>query len=123
MMRLLRLLLALVGLFVLVLLAVSNRGLVTLSFYPLPFTYETYIFAVFFTGLVLGAVIGWLAQFFSSHDRRVEARRLKRRFVAEQVRSDVRRRQEEQDAAKKVREQQRTNEPAGARLAISAPSR
>ncbi|MEO1018434.1 MAG: hypothetical protein AAFY56_12185 [Pseudomonadota bacterium] len=113
----------LVGLIVMVVLAVNNRELVQLSFYPLPFTYEAQIFAVFFAGLVIGCGLGWMAQVFASHSRRVEARRLKRRFVAEQVRTDVKRRQEEQQAAKMVREQQRDGSPVGPHIAISAPTR
>ncbi len=121
--KLVRLLLGIVGLIVIVVLAVNNRQIVELSFYPLPFTYETYVFAVFFGGLVIGSVLGWMAQIWASHDRRVEARRLKRRYVAEQVRADVLRRQEEEEAAKKVRERQQATAPSGRPLAISAPGR
>ncbi len=123
MLRLLRLLIAIVALVVLVTLAVNNREPVTVSFFPLPFTYSTPIFYVFGVGLIIGCVVGWLTHVLSAHNRRVEYRQLKRQHVAEQVRQEVKQRQEEEAAGKKVRERQQALGKPGRAVAISTPAR
>ena len=58
MIKLLRLLLALFGLVFIVMLAVDNRGIVEIVFWPLPFRYHMPLYAVFLIGLVAGALLG-----------------------------------------------------------------
>ena len=50
MIKLLRLLLALFGLVFIVMLAVDNRGIVEIIFWPLPFRYHMPLYAVFLPG-------------------------------------------------------------------------
>ena len=58
MIKLLRVLLALVGVVLIVMLAVDNRGIVELVFWPLPFRYHMPLYAVFLIGLLAGALLG-----------------------------------------------------------------
>ena len=58
MIKLVRLLLALVGVIVIVMLAVDNRGIVEVIFWPLPFQFRMPLYAVFLAGLVLGPRTG-----------------------------------------------------------------
>ena len=39
-------------------LSVDNRGMVELVFWPLPFTYQLPLYAVFLIGLFVGAILG-----------------------------------------------------------------
>ena len=74
MIKLLRMLLALVGLVLIVVLAVDNRGPVEIVFWPLPFTYRMPLYAVFLLGLGAGALLGGAAVWLSGLARRSEAR-------------------------------------------------
>jgi uncharacterized integral membrane protein len=64
---------------IVVLFAISNRGVVTLDFWPLPFIQKSQIFIPIlisaFLGLLFGGVITW---FSASHGRK-KARQIKRR--------------------------------------------
>ena len=66
MIKLVRLLLALVGVIVIVMLAVDNRGIVDIVFWPLPFTYRMPLYAVLLIGLFVGALLGGTALWLSS---------------------------------------------------------
>ena len=52
--KLLTFLLALLGALVIIVLSVDNRDIVDIVFWPLPFTYQMPLYAVFLIGLVAG---------------------------------------------------------------------
>ena len=58
MIRLIRLILALVGLIVIVAFAIANRAPVEVSFAPLPFVVELPVYGVLLLGLVIGGLLG-----------------------------------------------------------------
>ena len=114
MIKLLRLLLGLVGLVLIIMLAVDNRQPVNLNFWPLPFSYEMPLYAVFLLGLFAGALLGGIALWLSSHANRREARAMRRRVRAIEYQDKLRREREEQD----ILEQARRKTQA---IAIEAP--
>lgn len=103
MVKLLRLLLALVGLLVIVAFAVANRGTVRVSFWPLPIDYGLPLFAVFLIGLFVGVILGGLAYWLSRHRRRAEHRQLKRRLAGYEYRERMQQESAEAAEAERVR--------------------
>ncbi len=114
MIKLLRLLLALVGLIVIVMLAVDNREPVQVIFWPLPFSMQVPLYWVLLFGLALGAVLGGAAVWLSNLSNRREARALRRKVKAVEYQERLKREREEQE----ILEQARRKTQA---LAISAP--
>jgi uncharacterized integral membrane protein len=114
MIKLLRLLLALLGLIVIVMLAVDNRAPVELIFWPLPFRYQVPLYWVFLFGLFVGAVLGGLSLWLSSWGRRRETRAMRRRMRAVEYQERLKREREEQE----ILEQARRKTQA---IAIEAP--
>lgn len=53
--------------------AVANRAPVTIELWPLPYTYEVPIFAMAFTGLGAGVLIGMIAAWSLGRSRRRRA--------------------------------------------------
>jgi len=103
MIKLLRLLLALFGLVFIVMLAVDNRGIVEIIFWPLPFRYHMPLYAVFLLGLFAGALLGGLALWLSNHDRRSEARALRRKVKAVEYQDRLKKEREEQEVLEMAR--------------------
>ena len=103
MIKLLRLLLALFGLVFIVMLAVDNRGIVEIIFWPLPFRYHMPLYAVFLLGLFAGALLGGLALWLSNHDRRSEARALRRNVKAVEYQDRLKKEREEQEVLEMAR--------------------
>lgn len=114
MIKLLRLLLGLVGLVLIVMLAVDNRQVINLNFWPLPFSYEMPLYAVFLLGLFAGALLGGTALWLSSRADRREARALRRRVRAIEYQEKLRREREEQAILEQARRKTQT-------IAIEAP--
>ena len=112
--RLLRLLLGLLGLILIVMLAVDNRQPVNLVFWPLPFSYEMPLYAVFLLGLFAGALLGGTALWLSSSTDRRQARAMRRRVRAIEYQERLNREREEQE----ILEQARRKTQA---IAIEAP--
>ena len=110
-----RTLLALLGIVVIVLLAVDNRQMVEIVFWPLPFTYSMPLYVVFLVGLFAGALLGGIAVWLSTRSYRSEARTLKRRVEAVERQEKLKREREE---AEILAEARRKNQS----LALSAPS-
>jgi uncharacterized integral membrane protein len=104
MVKLLRLLLALVGLVVVVAFAVANRESVTVSFWPLPFEFTLPLFAVFLIGLVVGVILGGVAHWLARHGRRVEYRQLRRRVAGYEYRERMQEERLEAAEAERARE-------------------
>jgi uncharacterized integral membrane protein len=115
MIKLLRLLLALVGLIVIVMLAVDNREPVQVIFWPLPFSMHVPLYWVLLFGLVLGAALGGAAVWLSNLSNRREARALRRKVRAVEYQERLKREREEQE----ILEQARRKTQA---LAISSPN-
>jgi uncharacterized integral membrane protein len=82
MIRLIRLILALVGLIVIVAFAIANRATVEVSFAPLPFVVELPIYGVLLLGLVIGGLLGGSAAWLAGFGRRRAARRLRNKVGA-----------------------------------------
>ena len=115
--KLLRTLLAVVGLLVIVTFAVVNRGLVEVSFFPLPLpAIALPVYGVFLIGIFLGAIIGGLSLWLSETEMRREWRRLRRKERAELYRQKQVELMEEQQAAERSRQRQDA-------LALAAPRR
>ena len=114
MIKFLRLLLALIGLVVVVVLSVDNRQIVDLNFWPMPFTYQLPLYAVFLIGLIGGAILGGLAVWLASLGQRAEARTMRRRVRAVEYQERLKR---ERDEAEIVEEARRKTQA----LALAAP--
>lgn len=114
MIKLLRLLLALFGLVFIVMLAVDNRAIVEIVFWPLPFHYHMPLYAVFLIGLVAGALLGGLALWLSNHDRRSEARALRRRVRSVDYQEQLQKEREEQEVLEQARRKTQS-------MALAAP--
>jgi putative membrane protein len=67
---------------VLALFAASNRMVVGLGWWPLPFVVELPLYLPILLALLVGFVAGALAAWAAGHDRRREARRRGRRIAA-----------------------------------------
>jgi uncharacterized integral membrane protein len=114
MIKLLRLLLALAGVILIVVLAVDNREPVNVVFWPLPFSIQVPLYWVLLFGLCLGAVLGGTAVWLSSVSGRREARALRRKVRAVEYQEKLARERKEQE----ILEQARRKTQA---LAIAAP--
>ena len=114
MIKLLRLLLALAGVVIIVMLAVDNRGMVEIVFWPLPFTYTMPLYAVFLIGLFLGAILGGTALWLSTHERRREASRLRRTVERVEYEKQLARDREEREALEQAKRKTQS-------LALAAP--
>ncbi len=115
--KLLRSLLAIVGLLVIVTFSVANRGRVDVNFFPLPLpVVELPIFAVFLIGIFIGAILGGLSLWLSETEMRSEWRMLRRKARAEAYRQKQQELAEEQVATERSRQRQDA-------LALAAPRR
>lgn len=115
--KLLRSLLAIVGLLVIVTFSVANRGRVDVNFFPLPLPIvELPIFAVFLIGIFIGAILGGLSLWLSESEMRGEWRMLRRKARADAYRQKQQELVEEQVAAERSRQRQDA-------LALAAPRR
>lgn len=115
--KLLRGLVAIVGLIVIVTFSVANRGLVDVSFFPLPMpAVQLPVFAVFLIGVFIGAIIGGLSLWLSEREMRREWRQLRRAARADAHRRRLAEAEEERLAAERSRERQSA-------LALAAPRR
>src|SRR5687767_13539124 len=103
MIKLLRILLAVCGLVLIVMLAVNNRGLVELVFWPLPFRYQVPLYWVFMFGLFAGALLGGAAFWLSGLANRREARAARRKVRAVEYQERLRREQHEQEIVEQAR--------------------
>ena len=103
MLKLLTFLLALLGALVIIVLSVDNRDMVNIVFWPLPFTYQMPLYAVFMIGLFAGAVLGGTATWLSAHANRREARALRRKVRAVEYQDRLKREREEQEALELAR--------------------
>jgi lipopolysaccharide assembly protein A len=98
MVRVLRLILALVALLVIIAFAIANRGPVDVSFAPLPLVIELPVYGVFLVGLVFGMLVGAIWMLLAGVATRREARRLRSRTWA--LENQLRLRREEEDKAR-----------------------
>lgn len=115
--KLLRTVVGLLGLLVIVVFSVANRGIVDVSFFPLPIpTIPLPVYAVFLIGIFLGAIIGGLALWLSGHRMRAEWRQLRRRARAEAHQRRLKEQEEERLATERSRQRQDA-------LALAAPRR
>jgi lipopolysaccharide assembly protein A len=90
MLRLIRLLLAIVFVAVIVIWSVANRQPVDVSFWPLPFEPQVPLFIVVLASLTLGVLIAWLVAWLSAWGMRRQARRDHRRVMALEAREQMR---------------------------------
>ena len=114
MIKLLTLLLALLGALLIVMLAVDNRNMVEIVFWPLPFRYQMPLYAVFLIGLFAGALLGGTATWLSGRADRREARALRRKVRAVEYQERLKRERQEQEALEQARRKTQN-------LALSAP--
>jgi len=77
MVRMARLLVALVALIIIVAFAIANRQPVDISFAPFPITLELPLYGAFLFGLAVGVLVGGIGVWLSGLSRRREARRLR----------------------------------------------
>jgi putative membrane protein len=82
MIRILRTVLALLGLLVIVTFAIANRTPVEISLAPLPILIELPVYGVFLLGLVLGGLIGGLVVWLGGVGQRRQARRTRKKVRA-----------------------------------------
>jgi uncharacterized integral membrane protein len=115
MIKLIRLLLALVGLIVIAAFAVSNREMVEVALWPLPETIELRLFWVFLFGLAVGAVLGGLGAWLGGMRKRRESRQMRRK--ANQLEGRIQAIRRDQEAA----EQRAYEEARAERLAAAPP--
>ncbi len=99
MIRILRLLLALVALIVIIAFAVANRTPVDVSFAPFPITVELPLYGAFLWGLVVGVLTGGVGVWLGSLSERRRARRLGNRVRALENQLGAFRQQEERARA------------------------
>jgi lipopolysaccharide assembly protein A len=97
MVRVLRLILAIVALVLIIAFAIANRAPVDVSFAPLPIVIELPVYGVFLVGLVFGMVVGALWMLLAGAAKRREARRLRNKTWALENQLSVMR--QEQDRA------------------------
>lgn len=108
MIKLLRLVLALVGLVLIIGLALANRGLVDVSFWPLPYQVSLPLYAVFLIGLVIGVLLGGTAYALARHQQRVQFRQMRRKVAGLEYQDRLRREREEAEEAERARARAQT---------------
>lgn len=101
MLRTLRLVIALVVLAVIAIFAIANRGIVDVSFAPLPISMELPLYGVFLIGLVFGVLIGGFSVWFSYLAKAREARKLRNKVWALENQLNLIRQQEEKERAER----------------------
>lgn len=107
MVKLLRSLLAIVGLLVIVTFSVANRDKIDVNFFPLPLpAVELPIFAVFLIGVFIGAILGGLSLWLSESEMRGEWRMLRRKARAEAYRRKQEELAEERVASERSKQRQ-----------------
>jgi len=116
MLKLIRALLFLVGLVLIVMLAIDNRGHVDVVFWPLPYSINVPLYWVFLFGLASGVFLGGLSVWLAGHKRRGEFRRVSVRAKELDQQERARRDAEERALVEEARRKT-------AALAISPPSR
>jgi uncharacterized integral membrane protein len=101
MIRLIRLLLAVIVLVVIVAFVIANRDPVTVSFAPLPVVMELPLYGVFLVGLVFGVLIGGFGVWIGSLMRARENRKLRNKVWALENQISLIRQQEEKAQAER----------------------
>jgi uncharacterized integral membrane protein len=101
--KLLRTLLAIIGLVIVATFAVANRHGVNVSFWPLPYERTAPLYAVLLFGIVLGVVLGGLAAWLSGHRKRASLRDMRHRVSSYEEQERRRKRAEEEAAAARLR--------------------
>lgn len=112
--KLLRIVLAVCGLIVIVMLAVDNRQPVELVFWPLPFSYQVPLYWVFLLGLFAGALLGGAALWLSSRADRRDARAVRRKVRAVEYQERLKREEHEREIVEQARRKTQA-------IAIEAP--
>jgi uncharacterized integral membrane protein len=113
MIRLVRLLLALVALIIIVAFAIANRTPVDVSFAPFPITVELPLYGAFLWGLVVGVLIGGIGLSLSGFAQRRRARRLSSKVWALENQINILKQQEERERAERYSTQRSTALAAG----------
>lgn len=108
MLRIVRLLVALVGLLLIVLFAISNRTPVDISFWPTPIVVDLPLYGVFLIGLVLGTLVTALLASAEMLRLRIENRRLARRLHGYEYQAKLRESAEDEAAVRRIRERSRS---------------
>ena len=112
MIRILRLLLALVALIVIIAFAIANRTPVDVSFAPFPIRVELPLYGAFLWGLVVGVLVGGIGIWLGSLSGRRRARRLRSRVWALENQVNVLKQQEERERAQRYSVQRSAALPA-----------
>ena len=99
MIRIIRLLLALVALIVIIAFAVANRTPVDVSFAPFPITVELPLYGAFLWGLVIGVLVGGIGVWLGSVGQRLRSRRLNNKVGALENQVSILRQREERAQA------------------------
>jgi uncharacterized integral membrane protein len=101
MIRILRLLLALVALVVIIAFSVANRTPVDVSFAPFPITVELPLYGAFLWGLVIGVLVGGIGVWLGSFGARRQARRMTNKVSALESQLGAVRQQQERASAER----------------------
>jgi uncharacterized integral membrane protein len=101
MLRLIRLLIAILILAVIVIFAIANREVVQASLAPLPVTMELPLYGMFLIGLVFGVLIGGFSVWFSYLGKARQARKLRNKVWALENQLNLIRQQEEKERAER----------------------
>jgi uncharacterized integral membrane protein len=117
MLKLIRVLLALVGAVLIIVLSVDNRQDVPVVFWPLPFSLEVPLYWVLLFGLCLGAIMGGLAMWLSHVSARRETRALRRKVRAVDYQEKLARERKEQEILEQGRRKTQAIAIAGPRNA------
>jgi uncharacterized integral membrane protein len=113
--RIIRALLVLLGVFIVVMLSIDNRELVGFSFWPLPYAYQVPLYWIMLCSLAVGVILGGCAGWISGHASRAELRRLRRRVDAMERQERAKRDAEEQAQVEEARRKTQA-------LALSGPA-
>ena len=114
MIKLLRLLIAIVALLIIIGFAIANRGVVEVGLAPLPSTIELPVYGVFLLGLVVGALAGGISVWVAGHAKRREARKARNRAWALENQLNILKHEADREQARRYSAARELAPPAGA---------
>jgi uncharacterized integral membrane protein len=113
MVKLLRLIIAIIALVILIGFAIANRGVVQVGMAPFPTTIELPVYGVFLLGLVIGVLVGGIGVWLGGHAKRREAKRARHRAWALENQLNVIKREADREQAKRYSAGRELAAPAG----------
>lgn len=115
MLKLIRIILALVGLVVIVFLSIDNRQIVDFGLWPLPYAYQVPLYWIILGSLAVGVILGGLTSWLSHVSARGQTRELRRKVGTIEKQEEAQREARERAAVEEARRKTQA-------LTISPPS-